>query len=203
MPINHEVLRNFLLKLCPLGIAANLMTDLEPFFFKAKQGKYDLAPDSEKLWIETLSALHKVFGTDKVTRVIPVSLSSPISKPDWMAENAYQEALRKSIGVSLWASVKNSLGFALATRFGDRPWPERKNIIARIITESFGETFLEILGPPMGSSIVASLVYYLDFAITDKIGEAMSIRPLILLLPKTIPLGEKTDEPGAWLTQVA
>lgn len=59
------------------------------------------------------------------------------------------------------------------------------------------------LGDSLGNSLWDSLFYYLGFVIAGKAEQVKELTPLIRLLPRAIPLGQKRDEPGVWFVLVA
>ena len=175
MPVDRVALEAFLLKHAK-GPAAvrSAMEEMEPFFLIAERGKYPLASESEELRAEAAKAIALAIG-GAAPRVVFVSLANPYSKPERMSQEAYVTSLGDSLWASLWASIRASLG--------DRFW------------DSLGDRFRDSLGD--------SLFYYLGFTIIGDRKMVKRLTPLIRLLPRAIPIGEKKGEPGVWFAHVA
>ena len=65
------------------------------------------------------------------------------------------------------------------------------------------EAYEASLRDSLRGSLWASLFYFLGFTIAGKAEETKQLEPLVRLLPRCIPLGEKKDEPGVWLVVCA
>lgn len=182
---NPEALKRFLLdnakdKTLVLGA----FKELQPFFAKAETGVYDLFPASELVASEMAQAISLAIGK-KVEKVIFVSEAHPFPKPEWMSQGAYENSLGDSLG---GGSLGDSLG---------------GGNLESSLWRSLRDNFWGSLRDSLGSSLWRSLFYFTGFALAGKKEEVARLTPLVKLLPKAIPLGEKKDEPGVWLVLVA
>lgn len=186
------------------------MRHLEPFFNKVESGTYDLANRSEICTADVLDALVTATGLD-VRKVEVISDSDrpmgPIMPPAMMMRKREVRgiATRATIEDYLWASYGSSFkdGLRASTRrtlrrcigmyFGRRLW--------WCIKEALSEDIF--CGSLPQSIILDSLLIYLGLVLADDKEEVARILPLIDILPRSIPLGEKKDEPGTWLVLCA
>lgn len=65
------------------------------------------------------------------------------------------------------------------------------------------DVYLHSLWDSLRASLVESLFFYLGFTLAGDREKMGQLTPLIELLPHTLPLGEKKDEPGTWLVLCA
>ena len=191
MPVDRVALEAFLLKHAK-GPAAvrSAMEEMEPFFLIAERGKYPLASESEELRAEAAKAIALAIG-GAAPRVVFVSLANPYSKPERMSQEAYVTSLGDSLWASLWASIRASLGDRFWDSLGDR------------FRDSLGDSLWASLGDSLWASLGDSLFYYLGFTIIGDRKMVKRLTPLIRLLPRAIPIGEKKGEPGVWFAHVA
>jgi len=176
-----------------------VMTDLEPYFKQADAGQvaFSADPDQE----EVRQAVSLVIGK-AVNRVIFASASVPWPKPEWMAGEVYaayaRGSFQESIGISLWGVLRDSfhggyysLALGLDTRFGVSQSLPLRFGIASCLRDSLGTNIQDALG--------SSLYYYVGFVMAGKKEVAAKLAPLVRVMARNPVLGEKADEPGAWI----
>jgi hypothetical protein len=192
-----------------------LRAEIEPLFERADRGEYPLSPESEELKGEALTALRSVFG-EEVQRVFLVSLEHPFPRPVWMTEEACKFGFWKSLqgyfvhrfsdrldGKRFWTIIQEKLEVKnednLAGKLGDII----RISILNSIGDNLGDSLRDSLMYHSGNTLWNVLCYFLGYAICDDEEKVEKLRPLIRLLPKANPLGEKKDEPGTWIVLVA
>lgn len=198
----------------------NLMAELEPFFKNAQAGNYPLAPASAELAREALAVLQSVFGQKAVIKVIFISLSKPFPQPDWMTKEGYKAALSAHLLDNMWESLKHGLKISLSnylirTRFNNRDkiscgdnlvdslWDNLIDSLWGNLWESIRNSLWDKFCPNIEDVLEDVIFYFLSSALANNTKEVEKLRPLVRLLPKTVPLGVKKGEPGTWLLLAA
>ena len=207
MATNREALRNFL---GPADMQYNLMQDLEPFFAIADAGVYVPAKATLGLWKEAKYAI-ECLGIP-VTELIYVSWSDPLpERPDWMSDEGYahlQELARRYI----WGDTGDSFHDRLTRLYYRQYISSRTNTplrdelsqtIDRDLNPVLRESLAQGLHDQLRMSFSLALEFFLSFACAGQTTLVERLRPIVRLLPKAIPLGEKKDQPGKWLLLVA
>lgn len=186
----------------------NNMKFLEPFFVAADSGEYILQPSSEIDMDEVARALTLATGTE-VQQVIPVSLEHSFSKPEWMGEEVYRNRLSGSLNGSLHTSLKKGLRNYLRYGLQAHTRDELRDNLEVSLLDSLAMSLKNRLRGSLEfrqrnhlrDSLRDSLFFFLELTLKgDK--EMERLKPLLLILLKTQPLGEKRGEKGTWLTLV-
>lgn len=200
-----------------------VMATLEPLFQIAEKGEYKLAP-AEKLDPKKIKSAIAMATGKRVRRVLLVSTSQPLLlKPEWMTQRVYQENLRDGFGhTNFMASLASSLLLSLGTKFGDSLrtnfgvsrrtifgdslwdilWDSVRENIGYILEDSLRNILWPNLRDSIGHSLNDILYAFVGVSLTNKKKSVGKLLPLVKLLPRCLILGNKKDEPGAWLVLV-
>lgn len=182
---------------------------ISPYFDQADADHFTLCAAHELDVDSAADALARAAGTP-VTRVIPVSIANPLPRPSWMAMRHFDalvadglisscrdvlasrispraEDAKTKLGMPLWHAFTGHLGDAL--------WTSLENCVP------------DALKVPLtvhhGLSMWHRLFLYLASAASADPATMAEIGPLVSLSARSLPLGEKRDEPGTWLVLVA
>ena len=179
---------------------------LEPLFQEIRRKRYPLRPESEFDTAAGLSVLSDVTGRT-VGQIVLLSAAAPLGKPRWMAEAAYWRCLPESLGPGIRSAVEIAYGDALWRRPPGPEWSGFCEVfetaVARPLAAAVRHSLPEVFQFRVIEGIRSALQYYLAFVMTGDRLHAARLQPLIGLLSRATPLGEKIDEPGTWLVLVA
>jgi hypothetical protein len=181
---------------------------IAPYFDQADADMFALCEARDFDAREASDALTRA-SEASVRRIIPVSLSAPIAKPEWMAAR-HHDALVVDCLVS---SVRDPLGqrigqqaedaklrcgmpfwHAFTRHLGDALWTSLENCVP--------DSYKVPLALHHGMAQWHRLFLYLASAATADAATMARLAPLVSLCARTLPLGEKRDEPGTWLVLV-
>ncbi|HSD12828.1 MAG TPA: hypothetical protein VLC10_04680 [Patescibacteria group bacterium] len=178
---------------------------LEPFFRKAEAGEYDLVPADELRHDEAAEAISVASGAD-VSRIACVSLSHGASPLIGRARADFWEAHARDLSIdlklALWRQHECILGTAISA--------ERRQRLERVIWHAVGEplwhSFEQNRWDETGTdlrlviraNVLAAFLHYAGFVLLGNERRVESLLPLLRLMSRTLPLGERADEPGTW-----
>lgn len=184
------------------------LKELAPLIEKARPGSRWLAAHRDIDKEAAASAIAAATGLE-VTRVVFVSGSRPLARPDWMTAAGLQKAVaaawKESLGHSLGRRLEARHGLDLrsALSIGGPALRQVEELIAALAGKMFRIGLEQVLTDPLAAAMVDSLrfglVYYLAFAVAGDGSKTDALVPLIRLFRRTVPLGELAGSPGTWL----
>lgn len=170
---------------------------IEPLFRIAEAGRYALAPaDDVHLW-KAVEAINLAAALP-VNRIVPVSAAAPGSWSDRRIDDEFHDRLRDSLVGSLADSLKGDeeLWVGLGLNY--------LATLGYILTESLPVSLRRFgLWDGLLGSLRVSPRFLLGFAVAGNEEKVARLTPLMCLLPRAIPIGQKADEPGTWLVLFA
>lgn len=210
---------------------AAAMDDVWPLFDKAKTDRYRLARPRQRDQRTMADAIALATGKE-VKRIEFVSLSKPPLKPDGMSQEAYETVVWHSLRDGLATTLIECLdaSFRNGTKGIDVDSPKMHSFSHRLdacllecICFVFRGSLERDLWPELRSGSGAKFredvydylryvlwyglslcVYYHDFfALAGRWKNVRRLSPLVRLIGRFVPLGEKKDEPGTWLVFAA
>jgi hypothetical protein len=202
---------------------------LRPFFLIADDAKYPLCGAEELDRDEAAHAIAHLVGR-RVARIVTVSASKPIPRPEWMSTRArtmtaYSDFVEAAMHVSMGQSgSRRRLSTAIFRPFD--PKTKLNGCLYQNLEEHLLPRLREMQHrrdraewPCMADGLPASFplkirqivgedIMRFCFLVAGCAAEGDSemldrITPFARLLPRAIPLCEKEDDPDAWLTLVA
>jgi len=199
------------------ALAFDAMEHLDGLFRIADSGRYNLAPASAIDGRKLSSAITQACGRP-VERLQLVSVNRPFPNPTGLTDEQYAYQLQPLI----WEAIKKTLG----PKFGEFLGPRQSELYpalgktlwhelwVNLNTAAWNELWQHLRnGLAVGiddsveiglhDSIRSSLTVFLGYALAGNEAGMNSLKDLVLLLPKALPLGEKKAKPGTWLVLVA
>jgi len=210
MPVSRDALYEFLVANTPRpALVPEAMENLEPFFLQAEADEYALCTAADLDPEEAARAI-ALAAEIPVPRIVPVSLSVPMVRPDWLGSRQYDllvhetlfssyrdtlsppindrvEKLKLSLGIPCWRAFIDHLGDSLYTSL--------ENCVPYSLKVP--------LALHHGMALWNRLFLYVASAATADAATMRRIGPLVTLCAKALPLGEKFDEKGVWLVLTA
>ncbi len=178
---------------------------LEPFFRKAEAGEYDLVPADDALKQDAAEAIVIASG-ESVARIECVSLARgglPLTGP---ARAAFWEAHARDLTVdlkrALWRRHEAAIGSVLPA--------DRREHLERVIWRAIGEplwhSFEENRWDDTGhelrlvirANVLSAFLHYACFLLLGDEQRVEAMLPLMRLMSRSLPLGERADVPGTW-----
>lgn len=210
MPASRDALYEFLVSHAPRpALIPEAMERLEPFFLQAEADQFAFCSAEALDAAEASEAIALAIG-EPVAKVIPVSLTAPLARPDWMGARQFDhlvseallmsykdarltaidqeaEQLKLTLGIPCWRAFIEHLGESL--------WTSLENCVP--------DSLKIPLSLHHGMALWYRLFLYLASAATADPATMRRVGPLVSLCAKALPLGEKMDEKRTWLVLVA
>jgi hypothetical protein len=178
---------------------------IQPFFRPTEPPSYGLSPPDDVDQRKAAASLSLAIG-QPVNRAIFISAAHIISidgqlRPD-AANLTLSAGLRQRLGDRLWHCLGNKLWEACGRRLWDS-FPEHfGQQLVRQIQDSLGanqlDSLLYGLRDVVGDCFTDGLFYYLGAAAMGDRELERRFSPLIRLLPRVVPLGERSGQPDTW-----
>lgn len=147
-----------------------------------------------------------------VKRIIPVSMSKPFPRPEWMTEAVYQRTICGSLNNNLWEGLWDSLGMTFGTSLRINLGYSLRNSLGQSLMDNLRIKFRASLGTSLmdnfrfglGHNIWDSLYYYHGFVLAGDTTTIRRLEPTISFMAKGYsPLAQKVHEPSTVLVSVA
>lgn len=185
------------------------MERIDPFFAQAAADQYALVAADDLDLAEAAEAIRAAAKLE-VTRVIPVSLASPLPRAPWLAARHYDAVVADMLLCSVRETVPRRIGERAEAAKDALGIPFWRGFLAHLgdgLMTSLENTVPESLKVPLalthGMALWHLLFLYLAAASTADAATMRELGPLVTMSAKAFLLGEKRDEPGVWLVLVA
>jgi len=186
--------------------ALDAVDRVEPILQVAAGVREMLFPAGEKTESQVLALLQYAFGKEQIKKVCMVSRQQPFSKPVWMTDRAYEQAVEMSFEYAVFNSVGRMFENMLWSSFG-----AHFNSVKETLPEaglSKLEDFLEDLPKDtIWKDALGDILYlYLGFIIAgvEQSVYANRLQALIEIAASGfVPLGIKTGQQDTFLVQAA
>lgn len=178
---------------------------LDPFFRKAEAGEYDLVPADDLKADEAAEAIAIASGAE-VGRIACVSLSRGASPLVGAARAAFWEAHARDLSLDLKAALWRRHDAALVNAIP----ADRRHHLERVIWHAVGEPLWHSfernrwdetgidLRLVIRANVLAAFLHYACFVFLGNEARVDAMLPLMRLMTRTLPLGERADAPGTW-----
>lgn len=194
------------------SLSEEVLKDLEPFLLRCEAGTYSVGPSGQTSHEQAAAVLNGVLAPHQARSIAFVdNEESIVGLPRWLARRAERryrpddqsEALTASIELPISDVLSGLFEAGLREKLGG---PHMGTCSARL-RESLGQDLLtaceRTFGTELGSIAWRGLWPCLHFFLCAAIaGDARTVgvlRPLVLGLGASIPLGEKAGDPGTWI----
>jgi len=178
---------------------------IQPFFRPTEPPTYGLSSPDGIRSLEATDSLGRAIG-QPVTRAIFISAAEVIGRAESPVPDAcvlaLGEGLRQRLDDRLWHCLGNKLWQDCGRRLWDS-FPERfGQQLVQAIQGSLGanrlDSLLYGLRDVVGDCFTDGLFYYLGAVAIGNEELARRFVPLIRLLPRAVPLGEKAGQTDTW-----
>ena len=180
-----------------------------PFFQIAADNAYRLRPGPEIDATEAHATVERL--TDgAIAKIETVSFTEPFPKPDWMSLTAYARAFHAGLSgattSNLSSILRETCEVDIRRRLTPASWANfgsflHSNLMDQLF-KTFGRSF-GAMGELLWGGVARSLNCFFGFILLKDAAGIDRLTPLLCLLVKAIPLGEKRDQPGVWLILTA
>lgn len=207
MLADRKTLFDLLIDGCPVvgrGIEGHLIA-LEPFFRKAEAAEYDLAPADQVDPGSVSEAIAIATGVG-IGTVSFVSLSHGASPLVGEARAAFWEAHSRGLTCDLKGALWRRHGVILGSALAE----DRKARLERTLWQTLGEPLWHSfernrwdetgnnLRLVLRANVLGGILDYAGFLMLGSERRIEALRPLLALMDRTLPLGERADRPGTW-----
>lgn len=169
----------------------SIVRRFEPIIRRIEKGVYPLTSAERLDAGHVARVIEGVIGRS-IARVVFVSESCPIPKPEWMTDENYRYICRNT-------DIRQNIGETLASCLRERSKYDGDGIPFANVGVGIIAGVSESLSHSRLASIGACVFFFGRAAVFGDKDDLRRLGDLIELLPKAIPLGEKKDEDGVWL----
>ncbi|MEA3249841.1 MAG: hypothetical protein U9Q03_05845 [Patescibacteria group bacterium] len=184
-------------------LIARAMKLLEPLFVNAEQGVYALYPKSRLKKAAIVKAIIPVANA-RTCYVDFVSCSAPISRENWMSDDAFEyttelgfaQVVRRSVDPWLETVLKKKYSSVFA--HGHADWNAAEDLFRQAFGNRLHVAINQTLFSGAAYPVESAVIHFIAFALTGSDSRIESLIPLMRLLPRAIPLGKRPDREDTW-----
>lgn len=184
-------------------LARDAIPAVWPIVARARMGRYDIARETVFTAEELRSAISAAVRLP-VRSVTLLSTATPFQS--YGATYEREVPFIRSLTVRLNEAWQRRIEKAYASRVADPSWEvfraELRSRIRAAVSDPLGLTHDPFETPvsSVGESLAASLFHFISALVVGERTAVTAIRPLIVTLTKTIPVGESGAQDGVWLS---